>query len=139
MKKLALFLTFTMFAIAQQADPKTKLIYVLSNLLFNNTNPYIYIKSPEYDSLKIQNSKLNITLNCETANILIISNYKNVPKKCFSNNPVVFVTKYSSFKENKNSLGTIFWQKGRLNLIFRKERLKDLSVSLPKQYNKYIE
>lgn len=120
------------------SDSKTKLIKMITYLIFNDKNPAIYIQSPEYSYLK-NKKELNIVNDCEKAVILVIENYNGLSTKCLKNHPVIFVTKYSTFKENKISLGTVFWQKGRLNIIFRKERLKDFSVSLPKQYNKYIE
>lgn len=139
MKKIVALFTICVCLYASLSNAKSKLIKTLSELIFNDKTPTIYIQSPEYNSIKNIDKNIIITSDCQKADFLIISSYKNVSKKCFEKNPIVFVTKYSSFKNNTDSLGTIFWQKGRLNIIFRKEKLHDLHVSLPKQYDKYIE
>lgn len=52
---------------------------------------------------------------------------------------VLFFTNYKTFKNNEQAIGAFFWQKGRPNIIFRKEVLGQFNIVLSEKFDKYIE
>jgi len=80
--------------------------------------------------------KLQIVQDCSSADLVLLSTVKNIPKDCDSK--VLFGTRYSHLK-NKNVIGAFFWQKGRPNILFYKKRLKKYHIKLDKSFDKYIE
>jgi hypothetical protein len=59
------------------------------------------------------------------------------PQQC-SNKPI-FTNNYRLFKNFPQIIGAFFWQKGRPNIIFDAERLKEQNIVLDPSYDKYIE
>ncbi len=104
-----------------------KINAVLSNIKLNN-NPVIY-----YSKNKSFFSKLNVkkSNSINEANIIIF------PKKK-STNKMSIVDSYDKLKENSNSIGAIYIKKGRTQIIFVDERMKNNALKLSNIYNKYI-
>lgn len=79
------------------------------------------------------------TFDCQDANVIIVENLRSVSKKCINKDKIIILTNYRSYQMNEEAIGAIFMQKGRLNLVFRQKRLKELSLYLPNKYKQYIE
>lgn len=139
MKKIILLLILPLILLAKEYTIKAKLIDKISNLLLPNKNINIYIKDPDYAKISEIITSINIVSNCQSANFIIIKNSEQLPSRCDKEHKIIFVTSYMAYKNTKCATGAIFWQKGRLNLIFKADKLKDLSIKLPKSYEKYIE
>ena len=73
---------------------------------------------------------------CEKSDIILTRN-ELIPK-C-SEKVLVFATNYLAFSKLPNAIGAFFYQKGRPNIIFRKENLKKHNIILPDDLKKYIE
>ena len=80
--------------------------------------------------------KLHVIKDCSRADVVLLSTVKDIPKECDSK--ILFGTRYSHLK-NKNVIGAFFWQKGRPNILFYKDRLKKHNIKLDKSFDKYIE
>lgn len=141
MKKILILLILSTIIEAKPNMVKAKLIEKISNLLLPNKNISMYIKDSNYIEIKdeLKHKHINIVSDCKNANFIIIKNFKQLSNKCDKEHKIIFTTSYKAYKNTKYVTGAIFWQKGRLNLIFRSNKLKDLSIKLPKFYNKYIE
>ncbi|WP_281951644.1 hypothetical protein [Nitrosophilus kaiyonis] len=80
-----------------------------------------------------------ITDNYENSDILFIFHEKSL-KDIKTDKIIIFVGKYSLIKNYQNRvIGGFFWQKGRPNIIFLRKNLQKFNISLPKEFNKYIE
>lgn len=136
MKKLA-FILIPLVLLANVDLNRAKLIFEIAKILFPNANPTIYVQSETYKNIS-NFSDFKMVENCEEAKIILIDN-SNDMKNCLKNNPALIATDYKTYTKNPNVIAAIFWQKGRQNLIFRKEKLDNLNLSLPKEYSRYIE
>lgn len=137
MKKSVVALFFS-FILLDASSIKVNLIDNIINLLFPNQKISLFSQDKEY--IAGNESKYFVVVDdCSDAKIIIVKSMKSISKKCLKKIRYIIVTSYGSYKEDAHPIGAIFWQKGRLNLIFRKKRLEELSLSLPKRYNKYIE
>ncbi len=115
---------------------KEKLVSSIVKIFSPKKNISVFINDENY---KTKAKNYNLSVTCKNADFYIIKNMDEISKNCFNETSYILVTNYQDYKKYKNVLGAIFWQKGRLNLIFKKRRLKELSISLPNQYDKYIE
>ncbi len=95
-------------------------------------------KELKYYSPKISNAinkKIKFT-SLEDADILLFPK-KTVNKKIL-NSKILIVNSYKSLKKNKNSIGAIYLKKGRTQIIFIRDRLRDKKLTIPEKFNKYI-
>ncbi|MBU1667921.1 hypothetical protein KKC13_05835 [bacterium] len=99
-------------------------------------NALLSIKSSS--SLKYYSSNKNINItkklnftSLEEANIVIFPE-KNDNKK------MLIVGSYQELRMNKNSIGAVYLKKGRTQIIFVDERLKNNGLSLPVVFQKYV-
>ncbi len=79
---------------------------------------------------------LEIVQNCMQADMVILTSTKNIPDEC--SGKILFGTKYSHLKY-KGVIGAFFWQKGRPNILFYKEKLLENKVYLDSKLEKYID
>jgi hypothetical protein len=50
-----------------------------------------------------------------------------------------FTNNYKKLIADERFFGALFWSKSRPNIIFIKKRLKAQKITLPENYNRYIE
>ena len=98
-------------------------------------NPRVYIHTNIY-SIEQYPGDINIVTDCNKADIALLSTTKNLPPEC--NKKILFGSRYSHLK-NPNVIGSFFWQKGRPNILFYKQRLKKHNIKLNPSFDKYIE
>ena len=85
-----------------------------------------------YNANKKINLKLkNLTSVIDKANIIIFPNNKN-------RNKLMIVSSYKALRTNPKSIGAIYLKKGRTQIIFIEERLKNNGLSLPKIYKQNL-
>ena len=102
------------------------------------SNTLVHLESVRANEvLKFFNANEKIKLNnslkftsLEKANIVLF------PKK--NTNKISIVDSYKKLQENKKSIGAIYLKKGRTEIIFINERLKDNGLRLPNSYNKHL-
>ena len=130
---LILFLITTTWA---SDDKKASNIFnLIAMKLTDKSTPTIYLHKGN-SSLEKYPGNLNITTECAKADLVILSTIKDIPKECLEK--VLFGTRYSHLK-NKNVVGSFFWQKGRPNILFYKQRLKEHKIKLDSSFDRYIE
>ncbi len=90
-----------------------------------------------YDKKKIQNfsNHFKLVMDIDDADIVIVNKYKNVEKL---RNKIILTTDFNLLKEIPESIGALYWKKGRPHIIFIKERLQDYNIKLSKDYEKFI-
>ncbi len=108
--------------------------FIVSNITKKESSSvYIHTK---VESLNLYPGKLKIVTECDKADIVILSTTNNIPQECMTK--TLFGTRYSHLK-NPNVIGAFFWQKGRPNILFYHNRLKEHKVVLDSSFDKYIE
>ena len=88
--------------------------------------------------LKFYNNNRSLNLNEElkftsqsSADIVLFPKRKKI-------NKILVVDSYKALKKYKNSIGAIYIKKGRTQIVFVKERLKDNGFDLTKMAKKYL-
>lgn len=75
---------------------------------------------------------------CLNADIVFIDTAAAaVPEPC-QDKPLI-ATKYAAFRNDSRFVGALFWQKGRPNLILLRPRLGQMKITLPAEYEPYVE
>ncbi len=111
---------------------------IFNNIVNSLSGKYyapVYIHT-RIESIQKYPGNINILKNCSEADIVILSNVKNIPYEC--KNKILFGTRYYHLK-NPNVIGAFFWQKGRPNILFYKSRLDKHNIKLDSSFDKYIE
>jgi len=101
----------------------------------NKKNAAVYLYK-DIEAVSKYPDKLRVVKDCSSADVVLLSSIRDIPKDCDSK--VLFGTRYSHLK-NKNVIGAFFWQKGRPNILFYRERLEKQHIKLDKSFDKYIE
>lgn len=79
---------------------------------------------------------LNREKDCQKAD-LVLTKEQKLP--LCNNNTLIFATDYLAFKKLPEAIGAFFYQKGRPNIVFRKEILAKHNIVLSKEFEKYID
>ncbi len=135
----ALTLALTLFG--SSAELLRASLFSLIVELLSNEDGYtqIYIDDPNYNSISKYVKRFHFTNDCLSADIIFVDKISHLPPEC-RDEKKIFVTKYSEYRNHRSKvIGAFFWQKGRPNIIFNKERLEYFGIKLPKKYDKYIE
>ncbi len=88
------------------------------------------------ESIEKYPGNLKIVTACKDADIIILSTISDIPREC--SKKILFGSRYSHLK-NPNVIGSFFWQKGRPNILFYRQRLENHNIKLDSSFNKYIE
>lgn len=81
-------------------------------------------------------SKMESVNDPKAARFLIIT--QKVPPG-LSGKHILFATDYALLNKDERFIGAFFWQKGRPNLLFLRDRLNKADLSLGREFDKYIE
>ena len=83
--------------------------------------------------------KIKVTEGCPSADLIFLAGYieGEPPKDC--RGIPIFSNRRSCLFKWKGCVGSLYWKKGRPNLVFIKERLDLYRIDLPPEYEKFIE
>jgi len=112
-----------------------KIINKISLALTNKSLVFVHTDNKESLDIIFKSKKLRYASTCEKANLILTDN-KNFDE-C-KDKRLVFATNYLSFKSLQDAVGAFFYQKGRPNIVFRKEILEKHNISLPEEFDKFI-
>ena len=134
---IKLLLAFLLITIAHASDNQkaSGIFNLLVKEITKKASPNVYLFTGN-SSIEQYPGSLNIVTGCDKADLIILSTTQNIPKECLTK--ILFGTRYSHLK-NPNVVGAFFWQKGRPNILFYKERLERNSIKLHSSFDKYIE
>lgn len=130
MRKIILFLMI--FTISLFADSsESKIIKLIFDSLFQNEKISIFVDTDEKSKIVIE-AGFELAISCSKADIIYSSENSNIcPQKA------IFTDNYEIFKENQNAIGAFYWSKGRPNIMFDSQRLKNFNLQLPETLKKY--
>jgi hypothetical protein len=130
MKKIISILLFIGLYVNADVNYELKFYERVIPLIFK-TPVHIYADSDIKFILK-NSSKFIIEKNCKDA-VVLIGNIKNT--NCTK---PLFATDYEVYKLSPNSFGAFYWRKGRPQLKFKRDKLKEFNIKLDKTLEKYI-
>ncbi len=135
LKKLLITLIFSTLLLADDIQLAIKIYSSIAYECTGKVNPKIYLHGDL--GMLYDVDSINRTHKCSDADFVITSTLKQLPPKC--EDKIIFTNKYRLFQESKQIIGAFFWQKGRPNIIFDRERLKNQNIKLSNSFEKYIE
>lgn len=143
-KKSNLFFTYTLiilissglYAEEYKSNAEIKIIEKISTSFFSGQKVTAWGENSEHKNIIKQSTKFNAIETPDSARLLIVS--KTVPQN-LAKNSVIIAMDYSLLEKDDRIIGALFWQKGRPNLIFIRERMKRNNLTLSPEFDKYIE
>lgn len=138
MKKLflLLILALTLFANERDAMQAQILEKIFQNITFNKE---IILWSDNKNLLQEfeKNRRFHTTDDCHQATLLIVQEKKNLPKDTCKK--AVFVLDYALLQEIPESFGSMFWKKGRPNIVLIESRTKQQNIKIADELTMYVE
>ncbi len=113
-----------------------QIIDKIATSLFPSQKITAWGETADHKNIIQQSKKINAVDNSDDARLIIVA--KKVPQN-FSNNAVIITTEYSLLEKDERIIGAFFWQKGRPNLLFLRNRMQKANVTLGHEFDKYIE
>lgn len=97
--------------------------------------PKVYLHRGN-EALVYYPGRLQLVKRCDRAEVVVLSTLKGLPASC--KGKILFGTRYMHLA-NPQVIGAFFWQKGRPNILFYRNRLKAREIDLGRDFDKYIE
>lgn len=129
-------LTSLLSADVSKSSIETQIIDKIAISMFPNQKVTAWGETAYHKNMIQQSTKILPTDSFTNANLLIIS--KKIPENT-SANSIIITTEYSLLAKDPRIVGAFFWQKGRPNLLFLRERMQKSNVTLDREFDKYIE
>jgi hypothetical protein len=104
--------------------------------LYNGNNVKAWGDTPAQCEIISHSRKMVAVTTPASADFLLLS--RTVPTG-LKPQQVIFATDYDLLYHDENVIGAFYWQKGRPNLVFIRNRLERHSLSLAHEFDKYIE
>ena len=135
MRKLLLTLLIGFSLFASDTELAIKIYLSIARACTGKSEPKFYLHG---DVKTLQGTKdITAVYTCEEADIVILSTMEQLPEAC--QNKLLFTSRYKIFSKTPEVIGAFFWQKGRPNIIFRRESLEKHHITLDSTFDKYIE
>ena len=136
MNKLLLILLFiSNLLLANDTQLESAIFHKILTAVTAKEHPKVYIYTHN-KALEKYPATLVLVKHCKDADIVILSTLKNMPEAC--KGKILFGTRYAHLR-NPQVIGAFFWQKGRPNILFYRDRLEKNHIKLDASFEKYIE
>lgn len=130
--------TFLMDEYNEELELEAKILLNIANSSVKD-EVVIYIPNVSIKDKKVYRKYFTLSKTCNKANFVFVKNSKNIRNLCNNAKQIFFTNNYKRLLEDKKYYGAFFWNKSRPNLVFIKDRLKDNSITLPKNYLQFVE
>jgi len=123
----------------KDVDLEAKIINKIAKDILKESLISLYIPNMNSLDKKVYSTKFNLVENCQEASFVFVK-YKDNLNECKTlKNKYLFTNNYKALIKNSRYLGAFFWSKSRPNIVFIKDRLTAKKLTLPKEYNQFIE
>ncbi|MGE4511983.1 MAG: hypothetical protein AB7D43_12890 [Sulfurimonadaceae bacterium] len=149
MRVLLLLMVCTIFSFANQytfmVKPYTKELEleakIIAKIAAQSVGDEVRIFIPEMTQSEesVYKEHFRVVQDCRKANFIFIKRGAKIDEVCKNKERLFFTNNYRKLLSDTTFFGAFFWNKSRPNIVFIKERLKSYSVSLPKEYEKFVE
>ena len=136
MRITILLLLFAQFATASD-NYELQLFEKVIPAIFKSSKIKIYVTPNVKNILKKSNRFIIVDRCDETTTLLIGKKFTNLPIEC--QNKPLFATNYRYYKRASQAFGAFYWRKGRPQLRFKREILKEFHLDLPQGLEKYAD
>ncbi len=131
---VVLFILNIQFSNAFDIETASKIFDKLFYAVLQKEEIFVFTKDEEYKKVIINSKYLKIVDDSTKCDI-ILANDKNDFKS--SNNKMVFTTQKELLDEQENVIGAFYWNKGKPEIIFLKERIEKNNLKLQEGFEKY--
>ncbi len=115
-------------------------------VLSSKTPINVYTNDKEYRDVFIHSNKIVLSNSVEGSDIALVTEERTLKdilyvknrNRNFDKKPIIFVTNYHFLKISEEIVGAFYWRKGRSQLLFIKNRLKQHNITLPKEYQSFM-
>ncbi len=132
---LILFINSVSYA-DTKSSIETQIIDRIASSMFPSQKITVWGETAEQKYIIEKSHKLYPAENIHSARLVIVS--KKVPENIPSN-AILISTEYSLLAKEPRIVGAFFWQKGRPNILFIRERMEKANIVLGHEFDKYIE
>ncbi|GIT99465.1 hypothetical protein [Sulfurovum sp. TSL1] len=145
MKKILLLLILgygQLFAL--DSESTLKMYHGIFTALSSKIPITVYIKDKEYRDVFIHSKKIVLSNTVQGSDIALVTDERTLKdilytkNRNFAKKPIIFVTNYHFLKMSEKIVGAFYWRKGRSQLLFIKNRLRQYNITLPKEYQNFM-
>ena len=123
-----------------------KIYHGVFTALSQKTSINVYTEDKEYRDVFKYSKRIFLSDKLEEADIVLITGERALNNILSTINvntssgkkPIIFVTNYHFLKISDDIVGAFYWRKGRSQLLFIKNRLKQHNITLPKEYQNFM-
>jgi len=131
---------------ALDTESTLKIYQGIFHALSSKTPINVYTNDKEYRDVFLHSKKIVLSNTLEASDIALVTDertlknilYTKNSNRNFDKKPIIFVTNYHFLKISKEIVGAFYWRKGRSQLLFIKNRLKQHNITLPKEYQNFM-
>lgn len=135
-----------MYLNALDTESTLKIYQGIFHALSSKTPINVYTNDKEYRDVFLHSKKIVLSNTLEASDIALVTDertlknilYTKNSNRNFDKKPIIFVTNYHFLKISKEIVGAFYWRKGRSQLLFIKNRLKQHNITLPKEYQNFM-
>lgn len=134
---LTLFLWGQLYALEKEST--LKFYHHILDALSSKSVVSVYVNQSDYQTIFAQSKHIKLVTNLEEADLVLITDSMVLNEVLeLETKPLLFATKYRYLEESKEIIGAFYWSKGRAQLLFISQRLKNRGIQLPSEYIKYM-
>ena len=145
-KLLIVFIFLCGHLYALERESTLKMYHGIFTALSSKTPINVYTTDKEYRDVFHHSKKIVLSHTLEESDIALVTEertlknilYVKSTNRDLDKKPIIFVTNYHFLKLSKEIVGAFYWRKGRSQLLFIKNRLKQYNISLPKEYQSFM-
>ncbi len=147
MKKILILLIFLyghLYALDREST--LKMYHGIFSALSSNVSITVYTNDREYREVFRHSQRIFLSDKLEESDIVLITDERTLRSVLYrlrvnnnaSKKPILFVTNYHFLEKSDDILGAFYWRKGRSQLLFIENRLKQHEITLPKEYQNFM-
>lgn len=149
MRTLLIFFIFITFSWAEQytflvnkydkeVELEAKIISKMAQA-FSAEKIKIYVPEISSNEKKIYEIFFTVANTCQEANVVFVKKHVDIDTLCSEKDKFFFTNNYQKLLADNRYYGAFFWNKSRPNIVFIKQRLENSNITLPADYQQFIE
>lgn len=134
---ISLFLALSLFSNESKETIQVEILEKIFQNITMDEKIVIYSDNKEIIQEFEKRARFSTTQDCHLASIIVLEDRKNLKEDFCAK--AIFVLKYELLKEIPRSFGSMFWKKGRPNIVIIESRAKEQKISTSKELDIYME
>lgn len=135
-----------MYLNALDTESTLKIYQGIFHALSSKTSVNVYVKDKEYRDVFLHSKRIFLSDTLEESDMALVTEERTLKDILYAENtnrdldkkPIIFVTNYHFLKISEQIVGAFYWRKGRSQLLFIKNRLKQHNITLPEEYQSFM-